>query len=595
MSRDSIREVWSNFLEGEPLSEAEDRDLLEALRGDAEFRREILDDARLEGLLYVLGTSSDAPDMLARAVFERIDAEKDATRFVREVESRLDGGRSHTGSVRRGTRRLPRSGGRRHVLPILVAAALMIGVVALWAGWPVGVPEPERAARAEVVPPSVDAPPDAAAAEKALREAEDRLREVQRQREELARAEKEARERKEADVASRAARVRVEKERVEREMREAVEKARSARALAKSPPAPAPTTQTEAPTLRTDRVEGAVFAVRSGTRTALAAGQALGAGDGLETGPGGAVLLIYPDGTRLEIDPGSEARDFRLSEGKSLLLKRGTLRAEVARQPAGHPMAFLTPHGEATVLGTTLRIVVDSEKTRLEVEEGKVRLKRSSDGKTVDVGGGHYAVAAAGVELSAEATPPPTPALARLQAAGELVINFGADGTPLPDGVLNDSGEEYDPKRGYGWKGPKAGSKLLGVTSSGARVTSGRVAWPAPAGRDPLRASGVEAGWFNHTETWTLALPRGRYLVTLSVGDLDTAQGPHHVRVENLQFINALLTGPGEPVEVTAPVELKDGELTVVVGGHGTGKADREKSSGTVLNFIKVRPAREKR
>jgi hypothetical protein len=64
-------------------------------------------------------------------------------------------------------------------------------------------------------------------------------------------------------------------------------------------------------------------------------------------------------------------------------------------------MIFETPQGEARVVGTTLRLIVDTDPrkgTQLEVEEGKVLLKNLA-GKSVPVESGHYAVAAAGAAL----------------------------------------------------------------------------------------------------------------------------------------------------------------------------------------------------
>ena len=91
------------------------------------------------------------------------------------------------------------------------------------------------------------------------------------------------------------------------------------------------------------------------------------------------------------------------TRGKRLYLSKGRVSATVARQPEGQPFILSTPHGEARVLGTTLRLTVEAAPagglTRLEVVEGKVRLQRR-DGKAVDVTSGHLAVAADGVDLS---------------------------------------------------------------------------------------------------------------------------------------------------------------------------------------------------
>jgi hypothetical protein len=67
-------------------------------------------------------------------------------------------------------------------------------------------------------------------------------------------------------------------------------------------------------------------------------------------------------------------------------------------------MIFATPHGDAKVLGTTLRLSVDPKGARLDVEEGKVEF-RNLAGKAVLVESGHYAVAAAGTEFVAKMFP----------------------------------------------------------------------------------------------------------------------------------------------------------------------------------------------
>jgi hypothetical protein len=121
--------------------------------------------------------------------------------------------------------------------------------------------------------------------------------------------------------------------------------------------------------------------------------------------------MRFPDGTRLEIGSNTEIReifgeDVSVSgpRGKRFRLAKGMIRAVVSKQPKDQPMAIETPFGSVQVVGTTLRINVDLDPkkgTRLEVEEGKVEL-RNLAGKSVEVQGGHGAVAAAGVDLVAK-------------------------------------------------------------------------------------------------------------------------------------------------------------------------------------------------
>jgi len=66
----------------------------------------------------------------------------------------------------------------------------------------------------------------------------------------------------------------------------------------------------------------------------------------------------------------------------------------------GHPMQFLTPGAQATVLGTKLTLEVAALSTRLEVEHGLVGLSRRNDRAMVKVAGGQFATVADGVELA---------------------------------------------------------------------------------------------------------------------------------------------------------------------------------------------------
>lgn len=146
--------------------------------------------------------------------------------------------------------------------------------------------------------------------------------------------------------------------------------------------------------------DGEIARVEQADR-ATAAGRALAAGDpihpGSEVRATGSAAFAFADGTRLDF--GADTRATLVS-ARRVSIARGTVEARVA--PRGKEEAFVlaTPHGEALVLGTTLRLAVGSSSTLLEVREGKVRLTRS-DRSAVEVTSGHYAVAAAGVELSA--------------------------------------------------------------------------------------------------------------------------------------------------------------------------------------------------
>jgi hypothetical protein len=94
------------------------------------------------------------------------------------------------------------------------------------------------------------------------------------------------------------------------------------------------------------------------------------------------ITLRYHDGTQVRL-AGETVLDLPAAkfQGKQLYLDKGELTAQVAPQPASKPMIFSTPHAEAIVRGTELRLVVRERETQLDVTEGKVEL---ADRKTHD-------------------------------------------------------------------------------------------------------------------------------------------------------------------------------------------------------------------
>lgn len=158
------------------------------------------------------------------------------------------------------------------------------------------------------------------------------------------------------------------------------------------PPAPPAIPRTAPAVARVTDAEG---------ESSVRPGEELPEGREVTVGTAGRAALLFSDGTRLELSGGAALRD--LSEGA--FIARGTVRADVRRQPAGRSFVLRTPHGEARVLGTRFSLVVTPDLTRLEVQEGRVRLTRASDRRGVDVSAGHFAVAAVGVELAARPLP----------------------------------------------------------------------------------------------------------------------------------------------------------------------------------------------
>jgi ferric-dicitrate binding protein FerR (iron transport regulator) len=166
-----------------------------------------------------------------------------------------------------------------------------------------------------------------------------------------------------------------------------------------APPAPAPKRESAVAIGTFEKVEGEVR-VRAGAVTVKAT-QSLREGEGIETGANGSrAVFEFEDKTRLDLGPRTTLREVAAESGKRVLLDQGDLTAVVAKQRPEKPMVFVTPLGEVKVLGTTLRLTVTPDETRLEVTEGRVRLTRRADGSWVDVGPDQFAVVTKGPLLA---------------------------------------------------------------------------------------------------------------------------------------------------------------------------------------------------
>jgi ferric-dicitrate binding protein FerR (iron transport regulator) len=123
--------------------------------------------------------------------------------------------------------------------------------------------------------------------------------------------------------------------------------------------------------------------------------------------PGGTIEGMAPDSWfELEFHDGSTAMIFGDSiltfsdQGqKELRLKQGRFSASVSPQPEGEPMLVHTPVAVLKVIGTQFDVEAGPGSTMLYVREGKVQIRRISDGKAVDVPAGHRVVVAANSDM----------------------------------------------------------------------------------------------------------------------------------------------------------------------------------------------------
>ena len=120
--------------------------------------------------------------------------------------------------------------------------------------------------------------------------------------------------------------------------------------------------------------------------------------------PGSWFELTFDDDSTVTLS-GNSTLTFADHGQKTLYLKAGSLSSHVTAQPAGKPMLVFTRSALLEVLGTQFEVQAELAATMLSVSEGKVRLKRLSDGTTVDVKAKHRVIAADDRALLPESVP----------------------------------------------------------------------------------------------------------------------------------------------------------------------------------------------
>lgn len=171
------------------------------------------------------------------------------------------------------------------------------------------------------------------------------------------------------------------------------------------------TLQGDASAVATVRGERGVIE-RAGVTVRLSAqAQPLNEGD-VVAADGVELLLRYHDGTTVELSAGGRLTVIGGTRqgAKRLELEQGGLLARVAKQRAGEALVVATPQANATVLGTTFRVRVESLGTRLVVDEGRIAFAKRSGGAPIEVAGGRSALA--GIDGSLALVEPPARAVA---------------------------------------------------------------------------------------------------------------------------------------------------------------------------------------
>jgi PKD repeat protein len=131
----------------------------------------------------------------------------------------------------------------------------------------------------------------------------------------------------------------------------------------------------------------------------------------------------------------------------------------------------------------------------------------------------------------------------------EVAINFQPSNAEVPEGFLPDSSCSYDEERGYGWNG------------------RGRL---FPYDRNSYRSPDQQHDtimYINPYQQWEMAVPSGRYEVTVSVGDPITRIYRQNVQVEGQAIFENTRVARGNWIEETVTVEVTDGKLTLTFRG----------------------------
>ena len=102
---------------------------------------------------------------------------------------------------------------------------------------------------------------------------------------------------------------------------------------------------------------------------------------------------FFSDSTSIELGNDTRVKVVMDENVRRLELLSGRLEAVVAHQAPGHSVMLYTSHAEVKVIGTRFSLREGDRFTRLEVQEGKVKMTRRQDGASLDVPAGMGSIA----------------------------------------------------------------------------------------------------------------------------------------------------------------------------------------------------------
>jgi hypothetical protein len=131
--------------------------------------------------------------------------------------------------------------------------------------------------------------------------------------------------------------------------------------------------------------------------------------------------------------------------------------------------------------------------------------------------------------------------------ACSLNVNFQPSSSPTPAGWLEDAGWAFSPAQRFGWDG-------------------GLAARDRSCETDPILGTLL---FSTASRTWEVILENGTYDVTVTLQDCASGQTHQRIVIEGVTVVDDESLPAGSTIEITTPVQVLDGRLSVEIGGLG--------------------------
>jgi hypothetical protein len=224
--------------------------------------------------------------------------------------------------------------------------------------------------------------------------------------------------------------------------------------------------------------------------------------------------VAFKDGTRMDLGATSSVRLAGIDKaGARIELEKGSLSAEVTKQPKGSHFQVETSDALLTVLGTKFTAMRMPWGTRVEVTEGRVRTKRGIDGNEVEIGAGSRVDVIAGALTLQPIRPPLPPDAQVLEPTADSVVvggKYGDENRGLrPSHVVTSAKTISDELRDFYLR-----FDLSQVKQAPAHAELRLHLTLMRRENMKLHLARVEQPWKETTITWNNRPPRGERLAT---------------------------------------------------------------------------------